>query len=235
MTKEIIKRFDGKIGEEYNLFRLACPHYDELQETVVGGITSIRPKSILEIGCGNGCTTALLVESNPTARITAIDNETTMIRQAKNCLDEYVGEGQVKLVEQDALDYLQSLPTKSVDAVASVFTLHNFQREYRGEILKEIHRVLNESGIFVNGDKYARDNRKEHQQDLAWQLEQFKLYDKMGRPELRQQWREHYLEDEAPKVIMLEEEAIAEMKKIGFSSIDILLRKKMEAILSCQK
>ncbi len=234
------QRFQGKAGEEYQLFKLACPHYDEL-ERVVGEVIAKRYSNseqkiigALELGCGPGYTTSVILSADSRIRVKAVDNEPVMISQARTCLEDYVKEGRVELVEQDALTYLQSLEDESVDVFASGFTLHNFDNEYRNQVLNEVYRIMKKGGLFVNADKYARD--EEHNEDLQWQLQQFReKYDAIGRPDLKEEWTKHYLEDEAPKVIMLEEEAIAEMKKIGFSSIDILLRKKMEAILSCQK
>ena len=60
-------RFEGIIGDEYEIFRKALPHYDELQEGVGLHIAehlstkSIQEPLILEIGCGTGHTTEAIL------------------------------------------------------------------------------------------------------------------------------------------------------------------------------
>ena len=57
------KRFSGKAGEEYDLFKLACPHFEELENKVAKEISKqykdsyLNEIEVLEIGCGPGFTT----------------------------------------------------------------------------------------------------------------------------------------------------------------------------------
>ena len=236
------KRFSGKIGEEYELFRLACPHFQELEDTLGRIIReqfqdkSFEEIKVLEIGCGSGYTTLIILNSNNRTRIVAVDNESVMIEQAKEILNEFVENNRVELIEGDALEFLKKQDSDSFEVFASGFTLHNFTKNYRGKVIKEIYRVLKPEGIFVNADKYAIDDESKHKQSLNWQLQQFKReYSKINRPDLIKEWISHYLEDNKPEVIMKESESIKSMSKIGFRDIKIVFRKQMEAVLFAEK
>ena len=67
-----------------------------------------------------------------------------------------------QFVEADALGFLRGLPDASLDVVSSNYAVHNFLDDYRREFLTEIFRVLKPGGLFVNGDRYAMDDRAAH-------------------------------------------------------------------------
>jgi len=236
------KRFYGKAGEEYNLFKLVCPHFEELEGTL-GKIIKDQFQDkenseikVLEIGCGPGFTTLVILDSDKRTKIVAIDNEPVMINQAKEILKEFIDNERVKLVEDDALKFLKKQSSDSFDVFASGFTLHNLPTYFRKEIIKEIYRVLKPEGIFVNADKYALDNKLEYEQSLDWQLQQFKeKYSQINRPDLIEEWTNHYLEDNKPSIIIKESEAINFMSKIGFKNTKIIFRKQMDAVLFAKK
>lgn len=232
------ERFQGRLGEEYALFSLACPHFDTLQETIKKEISQKYDCSkkeiirVLEIGCGSGYTTKKILSADKRITILAIDNEQVMLGQANELLHSYVENKKLKLIHEDALNYLREIPSQSIDTVVSAFTLHNFKREYRNNVLTEIYRILTEEGLFINGDKYALDNKFKHKQNLEWQLKQFeKKFSEVNRPDLISEWTKHYLEDDKSEVIMTESNFKNELTKIGFKNIKLVYREKMEAIL----
>jgi len=232
------ERFQGRLGEEYALFSLACPHFDTLQETIKKEITKKYESSekeiiqVLEIGCGSGYTTKKILSADKRITVLAIDNEQVMLSQANELLYSYVENKKLKLIQGDALNYLRELPSQSMNAVVSAFTLHNFRKEYRNKVLTEIYRILTEEGLFINGDKYALDNKFKHKQNLEWQLKQFeKKFSEINRPDLISEWIKHYLEDDKSEVIMRESDSKKELTKIGFKNINLVYREKMEAVL----
>ena len=236
------KRFHGKIGEDYELFKLACPHFDDLQNTVGKTIKDYFKKAnekeinVLEIGCGPGYTTEIILNSDKRTKVFAVDNESVMISQAKIVLNNFIKNNRVKLTEADTLEFLKKQNSNFFDAFASGFTLHNFKKEFRKEILKEIYRTLKSKGIFVNGDKYALDDEEEYKKALDWQMQEFrKQYSKINRYDLIEEWTKHYEEDNKPEVIMKEGEAIKLMKELGFKDFKILFRKYTDAVLFARK
>ena len=235
-------RFRGKAGEEYALFRLACPHFDELEQTISRAIhENFKDKPLdeirtLELGCGPGYTTSFILDADRRTKVTAVDNERIMISQAQKNLQEFTEKERVVLVEQDALEFLKWQQSSSFDVFASGFTLHNFLEEFRNEVIREIYRVLKPEGLFINADKYALDNTLTHKETLAWQLGEFsRKYTEIDRPDLADIRIRHYLEDNQDTVIMKEWASLSFMQDIGFRNMEILFRKQMEAVLSAMK
>src|SRR5258708_6210457 len=153
-------RFRGAMSEEYHLIRLAIPGFEELQ-SFVGEVISRylpdggpQPVGVLEIGCGDGVTSATILSSRQDCFLTALDSEEKMIEQASTNLRRCVQDNRCRLVLCDALAHLKTLPPCSVDIVASALTLHNMERSYRDALHAEIFRSLKPGRQFVNADKY---------------------------------------------------------------------------------
>ena len=228
------KRFSGLIGQEYDFFRRAIPHYDKMQQIVAKTIASAGCEKILEIGTGVGDTTLALLETNKRAYITSIDNEPQMLQQAQRLLASYIENGRLTLVKADALSYIRCTPSDSIDGVASAFTIHNFSRGYREVLFDEIFHSLKSGGVFVNGDKYAQDGID---YAISFDAEMSllrQMASKINRQELFEEWHKHYLEDEHPDVIMREKNSLDLLKRIGFS-VKIVYRELMEAVICAQK
>jgi len=235
-------KFKDKTGEEFDLSAIAIPHREELQEFIGKVIENefkgklIEVIRVLEIGCGTGYTTSIILDSDSRVKVTAVDNEPKMLKQARKQLSSFIAEKRVELIEADALEFIKKQKSESYDVFASALTLHNFNRDCRERIIKEIFRVLKVEGIFINADKYALDNKLKHEKSLDWQLDQFKnKFSKINRPDLIDEWINHYLEDEKPGIIMKEADSIALMKNCRFKDINIMFRKHMEAILVAKK
>lgn len=94
-------------------------------------------------------------------------------------------------------------------------------------------RTLRPGGVFVNGDKYALNSIREHKKSLQKQIEQFDVFERVGRPDLKEEWTKHYLEDEEVKITESEQESI--LKELGFTNIETTYRAGMEAIIVAEK
>ncbi|MDO8538706.1 MAG: class I SAM-dependent methyltransferase [archaeon] len=231
-------RFHGKAGKDYDLVRQAFPQFDEFEKAMVKTIkkqfknSSIRKIKIIEIGCGHGHTTFALLDSDKRVRVTAIDNEPIMIKQAKKNLKKFIKNHRVNLVKDDALKFLKKQKSNSFDIFASDSTLHNFPKSMRRKTIEEIYRVLKFGGIFVNVDKYAHDDESEHKKYFDLRLKQFREeFTKINRPDLAEEWIKHNTQDNKSNIIMKQGESIKDMKKIGFKEPRIVVRKEMDAVM----
>jgi ubiquinone/menaquinone biosynthesis C-methylase UbiE len=234
------QRFSTAVGEEYDLFRLAVPHHDDVQnETVSAVISNLsgndRSIDVLEIGFGTGLTSEALLHANRMVSLVAIDNESEMLAKAVDRLGDFVGEGRLVLLVADALSHLKKCEDGSLDVVVSVWVLHKLDYRVRNEIFSEIYRVLKPSGVFVNGDKIAVDDEQEHKEHLRWQISKFDIFESMGRPDLKEEWINHYYEDETPNRVLYAGTMKRHLLEIGFSGCEITKRWYLDAISVARK
>lgn len=97
-----------------------------------------KQKKLLEVGCGVGAQTAILLERFPHLHIDGVDASASQIERAKQHLAKPVASGQVTLQVADA----EKLPfaDRTYDAGFICWFLEHVTKPH--EILKEIHRVM---------------------------------------------------------------------------------------------
>jgi ubiquinone/menaquinone biosynthesis C-methylase UbiE len=168
--------------------------------------------------------------------IKAVDNEPTMLDQARKNLARWVEQGRLQLIEADALAGLKEQADGSVDLVASSYAFHNFLDGYRGQVIAEVFRVLKPGGLFVNGDRYALDDTLAHTrliQDEARNY--FKIFAQIGRIDLLEQWIVHLFSDESPDHVMRLQPSLLSMREIGFAPVDVHDRDGVNTLLVAAK
>ena len=231
--------FTGPIAGEYDLLRLMCPNAATLARRIGEYIGAWRPNKTLtgfEIGCGTGICTLGLLAARDNLQLTAVDSAPQMLDQARVNLADYIEAGRLSLVEQDALTALRSLPDASVDFVASNYAIHNFEDDYRAKTLAEIFRVLTPGGMFINGDRYAIDDRNAHLLDAqnivrGW----FKLFRQIDRLDLLEDWIVHLISDESPSIIMYYSPSLEQLRQIGFSNVSVDFRDGVDTLIRATK
>jgi tRNA (cmo5U34)-methyltransferase len=235
------RRFKGAMSEEYRLIRLALPHFDELQRLVARAVEAYVPAcrsnnvQVLDLGCGDGVTSDMILSSRRDAVVTALDNEEQMVEQASKNLREYIQEGRCAVVLHDALDYLRRQPNATLDILASALTLHNLHHTYRRSLHEEIYRVLKPGGLFVNADKYAPPDEQRFRELQVALGRFFDAFVPLGKLDLLREWVLHNVADQAPDRVMKEEDTVQELTRIGFQGIDVRCRNNMEAVLVASK
>ncbi len=226
-------------GGEYDELLLALEYYDEFQAETGAALHEYLSHNcenqeivrVLEAGPGTGITTIQLIKADPRVQITSVDNELKMLEavKAKFSNVEELQE-RVEFVYSDILDYLASCEDASLDAFASVYTLHNFKPDFRRQVLGEISKKLKPGGIFINGDKYARQAQM-HQIDFDGEINNYKKFsihadelekagDHKGAAhfrEVQQEWVKHAHEDEINKITVDEQNKI--FQELGFEDI----------------
>lgn len=233
------REFKGALSDEYRLLGLAYPYMEEFQGLVGEAVRRYVPLKpgdpiqVLEIGCGDGYTTNVLMNVRDDIRVTAVDVQPEMTAKARENLEEELSTGNLEIVTADALEYLRGLPDQSQDIVASVWTLHNLKREYRLELLKEVHRVLKDGGLLVNGDKYPREGAEHHRELMALMETFFDAYAQY--PDFLRDFVLHNLSDESPDLLTSEAESEQQMSEIGFQNVTRVYRRDMEAVITATR
>ena len=224
------------------MLNLICPLATEMSRMVGEELRAFCPTraddaiSVLELGGGTGITTLAILSANEKINVLSVDNAPTMQNQAKQSLQAWSDSGRLRFSEDDALTALQHLPGDSVDIVASAYTLHNFEADYRRRVLHEIFRVLKTGGRFVNGDRYALDDKDEHtrltQREVAGY---FKVLTEINRLDVLEHWIIHLFSDESENHIMREAVALEQLAEAGFKPINIKVRIEVNALLTATK
>jgi ubiquinone/menaquinone biosynthesis C-methylase UbiE len=135
-------QYDG-IGREYATKVNPTKEYTRLS-TILNMTGSLKDKEVLDLACGDGYFTRLLVSSNPYS-ITGIDLSNEMIRLAKQTeTDKPLG---ITYCQGDALNLQLN---KTFDVIIAVFLLD--YAKTKNELVtmcKEIYKHLKEDGIFA--------------------------------------------------------------------------------------
>lgn len=218
--------FSGQIGAEYEMLKLICPASVDMSRRVGEALASIAGNAaqtlqVLELGCGTGITTLSILAQNPKIQLHSIDNEPTMLNQAREHLSAWLDKGCLTLEEVDVLSALQARGTASLDALVSAYTLHNFLQDYRAQAYPEIFRVLKPGGVFINGDRYALDDTREHTRLIQSEIQSyFDVLIKMNRADLLEKWIVHLFSDESPDHVMRVQPALDAFATAGFNPVE---------------
>ncbi len=231
--------FTGKIGAEYEFLRLMCPNHVMLAKRVGETVGAFRPGAALkgfEIGCGTGVSTLALLAARENLDLISVDSAARMLDQARASLSDFVAAGRVEFRQADALAALKALPDASLDVVASNYAIHNFSQAYRAQTLAEVFRVLAPGGLFVNGDRYAMDDRAAHLADTQAMVRQwFKLFRELDRLDLLEDWIVHLYSDESPDHIMYFGPALEQLAALGFAPVDVDFRDGVDTLIKAAK
>jgi ubiquinone/menaquinone biosynthesis C-methylase UbiE len=233
--------FSGVIGQEYQMLKLICPFAAEMSRLVgveVGTYCQHKsePQSVLELGGGTGITTLSVLSADERIKVLSVDNEPVMQNQAKQNLQAWIDNGRLAFSTDDALSALRKLEDASVDIVASAYTLHNFEADYRLLVIQEIFRVLKLGGQFINGDRYALDDINAHTRCTQKEVfGYFKVLTEINRLDLLEHWIIHLFSDESENHIMRESVAVKQLNEVGFQAIELKLRQEVNGLVIAKK
>ncbi len=121
----------------------------KLHDAVANAAVAKPGDRVLEVGCGTGTVTWLLLGRG--ARVTAIDQSPEMLEQAKQRIGE-VSDANVTFIEETAAE-IDGLPEASVDAIVFSLCLSDMSASERAYVLREARRVLAPGGRLVVADE----------------------------------------------------------------------------------
>jgi tRNA (cmo5U34)-methyltransferase len=233
--------FSGVIGQDYQLLKLISPGSVEMSRQVGRAVGEFCQQSsasveLVELGGGTGITTLSILSADDRVKVLSVDNEPTMQFQAKQHLQQWAEAGRLKFCGDDALTALLAMQSSSLDLIASAYTLHNFEADYRKQVLSEIYRVLKPGGWFINGDRYALNDISAHTRSTQKEVEgYFKILTKIDRLDVLEHWVIHLFSDEAENHVMREAVALQQMADSGFKQINLSHRQEVNALVTAVK
>ena len=139
-SSEEVKQFYDNYQHK---FRHNVRHYIILNKLLDLGLK--HSKHILEIGCGNGALTKLMVDKLNNGKITAVDISSESIAHAKVNLKGYTN---ITHVVSDIADFT---PDSKFDMVVISDVLEHIPMDYHDGLFKKLNEVMGEDGlIFIN-------------------------------------------------------------------------------------
>ena len=145
-------------SKNYTKDMIACvPHYLELLSSFVKCLPkNFSPKTILDLGCGNGNVSALLMQQFPKAHYTLIDASTEMINLCRKQFSAF----DILYVNKYFKDF--SFKNETYDLVVAGFSLHHCDEEEKQNIFNDIYMSLKKSGLFAYSDLMISKTNPDH-------------------------------------------------------------------------
>ncbi len=117
------------------------------------GSTNLK---IIDLGCGLGDVTAEIVKLKPYVDVLMLDFSDEMIRRSN---ERFRDNKHITVVKHDLNQGILGITDdKGFDAVVSCFAIHHVEFENRIKLYSDIHAVLKEGGLFINGDLFKEDS-----------------------------------------------------------------------------
>jgi len=137
------------------------PHRTEGEAVLL----EVLPRSatrVLDLGCGDGRTLALVRTAVPSATGVALDFSPPMLAAAH---DRFDGDDRVEVVAHDLEQPLPDLG--SFDAVVSSFAIHHLDDARKAELYREVAALLRPGGVFANLEHVSSPSAALHDEFLA--------------------------------------------------------------------
>lgn len=106
------------------------------------------PIRTLDIGCGTGLFSALLLARYPQARLTLIDLSDQMLGMARQ---RFAENGNIRYILGDYTRH--DWQDDTFDLVISALSIHHLPAQNKAALYKTVHTLLAPGGIFINADQ----------------------------------------------------------------------------------
>jgi tRNA (cmo5U34)-methyltransferase len=127
-------------------------------EEVLRGILPPRPRTVLDLGCGDGRLAALVLEACPTVeRVVAIDLSPPMLGRAR---ERFHGDRRAEVRQFDLADSLE--PLGAFDVIVSGFAIHHLEDQRKRTLFGEVAAQLHPGGLFANLEVVASSSPELH-------------------------------------------------------------------------
>jgi tRNA (cmo5U34)-methyltransferase len=175
-------------------------------EEVLVSVLPDSPRSVLDLGCGDGRLAALVLEHRPfVEHLVAVDSSPVMLGYAR---DRFSDDQRVDVRQWNLDDPLTSLG--SFDVIVAGFSIHHVEDQRKRELFGEVAGQLADNGVFANLEVVASATPELHRQFLNL----------IGRP------------DDDPEDRLAPVEAQLDwMREAGMSQVDCLWRWRGFALL----
>ena len=215
---EIQQRFDNDVERFSNLETGQISTVDaalslELLTQIAASVCP-NAKSVLDLGCGAGNFTLKLLDLIPDLDCTLVDLSSPMLDKAKERIAK-VSKGKISTVQTDFLNL--QLPAETFDIVVTGAAMHHLRTDEEWEtVFTKIFKSLKKGGCFWISDLILHDNPAINQ--LMWKRYADYL-EGIGGKAYQENVFAYIDKEDTPRSVMYQLDL---MKKIGFSTVDVL-------------
>ena len=166
-VKETIALEFNEFSKNYTNDMIGCvPHYLELLNSCTEYLPeNSNPKNILDLGCGNGNVTALLLKKFPHAKYTLVDASEEMLDICKNQFKNF----NIEYIQTYFKDFI--FQENKYDLIAAGFSLHHCEADEKKYLFEKINKALKKEGIFSYSDLMISRSNPDHTVLLReWEL-----------------------------------------------------------------
>ena len=160
------KDFYDSFSSQYTEAILKCvPRYEEMLTKLFYYLPNgFAPNNILELGCGTGNLSSLIVHHFPDARLTTVDISGEIISECKGRL------------KNTSIEFIQGnfsklcFPNNCFDLIISSIAIHHLTDSDKERLFQNIHRWLVSGGVFVFSDQFKGETDSVYQKHIElWQ------------------------------------------------------------------
>jgi tRNA (cmo5U34)-methyltransferase len=130
----------------------------DVQEDIVARLLARRGRPIsrfLDLGCGDGALTQLVVDAYPSAEVVMVDFSEPMLKRAGERLRRIRVQASLWRADLNDPSWAAELPDSGYDAVVSGLAIHHLPAERKRSLFAELFAMLEPGGVFVNMDFVA--------------------------------------------------------------------------------
>ncbi|PKB16634.1 trans-aconitate 2-methyltransferase [Flavobacterium sp. 5] len=217
-VNEIKERFDNDVERFANLEtgQVATMDAQISLDLLTASAKAIKPNAttVLDLGCGAGNYTLKMLSKVPDLNCTLIDLSQNMLDKAQERVSEGTA-GTVETIQGDIRDI--DLPKNHFDIILAGAVLHHLREDSDWEfVFKKLYDSLTDGGCLLISDLLTQDNEAINQ--LIWGRygDYLKLH---GGEEYQQKVFDYIEKEDTPRSMVYQLDL---MKKVGFSSVEIL-------------
>lgn len=180
----------------------------------------VRPKRLVDLGCGDGYLARVLLHEFPDAEAVLIDHSQVMLERAKAAMQPFPS---VRLVEGDlAASLFSHVEPESAELVVASYSIHHLPDKRKRSLYEEIFAVLKSGGMFLNIEHVASATAEiERMWDEAF-IEL--IVERTGKPKEEVAHEYHTRPDKADNILLPVDTQVEWLREIGFDHADCFFR-----------
>lgn len=215
---EIRERFDNEVERFSNLEtgQVATMDATIALELITSTAKAVKPnaKSILDLGCGAGNYTLKMLSKVADLDCTLIDLSQNMLDKAKERVFDET-RGNVTTIQGDIREI--SLANNQFDIILAGAVLHHLREDSDWEmVFQKLYDSLTPGGCFLISDLLVQDHVEVNQ--IVWKMYANYLTN-IGGEEYQKKVFDYIEKEDTPRSMSYQLDL---MKKVGFSSVEIL-------------